>query len=175
MNEKNITVWEQARQAAAYYGLAVAVLWILSFALTMGGLSYPILSPLGLLFGVLSIYRCGVLVRSFRIATPGATLHLAFALCWLTFMLAALLTTMAQYAYFRWMDGGALAATYRTLLSTAQLGLAQADAEMVVDMIEAMSPVQWTMNMMFYNIVLGTVLTPLALVFARIPKQRQQQ
>lgn len=174
MNETETTVREQARQAAAYYGLAVAVLWILSFGLTMGGLTHPILSPLGFLTGILSIVRCGVLVRGFRAATPGVSLSMAYRLCWLTFLLAALLTTMAQYVYFRWIDGGVLAATYRTMLSTMQIAIPQADAEAVVDLIESLTPRQWAINMMLYNLILATVLAPVALLFARIKNKKQQ-
>ena len=101
---------------------------------------------------------------------------MAFRLCWLTFLLAALITTMAQYIYFRWIDGGTLSSVYVKVLESSpdiKDSLFGGNAEamrQVVELMESLTPVQWTMYMMLYNVLLATLLAPVAWIFTRLKK-----
>ena len=97
----NATSYRQLRAYAAQYGAIIGMMWIVSFAFYIIGLTRPLLGNIALLVGIMSVVAAGFLIRKFR----NEVSPLRFAQSWwmgiLTYMYAALLMAVAQFIYFQ--------------------------------------------------------------------------
>ena len=104
----NAISYKQLRAFAAQYGAVVGLMWIVSFAFYIIGLTRPLVGNVGLIIGLLSVVTAGFLIRKFR----GEVFPLRFGQSWwmatLIFMYASLLMAVAQFVYFRYIDNGLL-------------------------------------------------------------------
>ena len=166
---------QQTRAYAGYYGLWVGTCWIACFSFSMAGLTYPLLSNVGLLMGLASLPVAVWLLRGFRDHVAPLPLRRAWHLAWMTFGAAALLCTAAQYIYFAYIDGGHLMRAYTDMLQQPE----------VHDMLQQMLPGQdvdtlanqafetfsstpaseLAIQFLFWNILIATILAiPVALM-----------
>ena len=86
----NAISYKQLRAFAAQYGAVVGLMWIVSFAFYIIGLTRPLVGNVGLIIGLLSVVTAGFLIRKFR----GEVFPLRFGQSWwmatLIFMYASL-------------------------------------------------------------------------------------
>ena len=91
----NAISYKQLRAFAAQYGAVVGLMWIVSFAFYIIGLTRPLVGNVGLIIGLLSVVAAGFLIRKFR----GEVFPLRFGQSWwmatLIFMYASLLMAVA--------------------------------------------------------------------------------
>ena len=113
--EETVFNYAQARAFAGQYGLVVGVLWIVSFGCAMYSFDYPLLGHAGNLCALLSLYAEVRLLKHFQreIAVLGGMRR--WWMAWNISMYAALLTSFAQFLYFRFIDGGHLLASFRSV------------------------------------------------------------
>lgn len=171
----NTFSYGQARNYAAQYGVWVGAMWIASFFCYMGGLTRPLLANMGLLVVLLSLLFMGLLLRSFRRRVAPLKFFRAWWMAWLTFLYASLITAIAQYLYFRYLDGGRLLNTYVALFKqpesrqmlAAMMPGQDTDAliQQTLNLLGSLSPIEITIELMMYNIFLGLLLAlPVALI-----------
>lgn len=164
----NVIQARQMRAFSAQYGTVVGLFWILSFSCYIIGLGHPLIGNLGFLLGFMSFIVAGYLIRHFRRNVYDFGFFRAWRMSLLIFMYASLLLAVAQYIYFRYIDQGALADTYATMLTQpeAQLILqkmmpgdnVQEVTHQTIEMLRSISPIEITFEFLIYNIILGAFL-----------------
>ncbi len=164
----NAISYKQLRAFAAQYGAVVGLMWIVSFAFYIIGLTRPLVGNVGLIIGLLSVVTAGFLIRKFR----GEVFPLRFGQSWwmstLIFMYASLLMAVAQFVYFRYIDNGLLLQTYSTIMqqpeavAMMQSMMPEEDAaevsRQVIDLLKSISPIQLTFEFLVYNLMFGFLL-----------------
>lgn len=103
-------------------GLWVAVLWSGSFLCYMWGLTHPWLSVVSLFLGVYSVVPAGRAAGLYRAFAPeGGRRRYMWLQIMIIYLFATLLTTLVQYLYFRYLDGGQLMATFQKSLALPEM------------------------------------------------------
>ena len=158
---------------AMHFGTYMGVYWVLKFILFPLGLTIPFLLFLfvGLTLGVpfLGYYYA----RLYRNKICGG--YISFARAWIftifMYLFASLLTAVAHYIYFAYIDGGFVTDTYLNILneaSNSQLASMQPYMEQLQSMIEligSMTPADITLQLLSQNVFYGTLLAiPTALL-----------
>lgn len=164
----NATSYRQLRAYAAQYGAIIGLMWIVSFAFYIVGLTRPLLGNIALLVGILSVVAAGFLIRKFRHEVS----PLRFAQSWwmgiLIYMYAALLMAVAQFVYFRYIDNGLMVSTYSTVMQQPEAiammqsmlpgeDVSQTTTE-IVELLQSITPIQFTFEFLIYNLILGFIL-----------------
>lgn len=151
---------------AMHFGTYMGVYWVLKFILFPLGLTIPFLLFLfvGLTLGVpfLGYYYA----RLYRNKICGG--YISFAQAWIftifMYLFASLLTAVAHYIYFAYIDGGFVTDTYLNILneaSNSQLASMQPYMEQLQSMIElvgSMTPADITLQLLSQNVFYGTLL-----------------
>lgn len=105
---------------ASYMAIWIGMAWSASFLCSMYGLKYPLLSSVGNVLGILSIYMIYTNVRNYRCWIK----DIRFASCWrLSFCIcifAGLITDAVQYAYFAFLDNGMLMSMMLSMMETPE-------------------------------------------------------
>lgn len=166
---------------AMEYGTWAGVSWVVVFALYVGGLRAQSALLLMLAFvALLSLPMLAItLARRFR-QTLGEDELFGFGRAYLwslaTLMYACLLTAAAEWAYFSFLDQGALLAQFESMISSPDLarsyemmGMGQPldEAKATLDLFRSLSPTDITLILLNQNICVAMLLAiPMAL-FAR--------
>lgn len=174
----------QLKAFARYDGLALAALWVASFACYIIGLSSPLWTLVGIVLAVVSPFFVARRLRQFRdVAREGI---ISFARGWafvvFVFFYASLLFALAQYAYFAFLDQGYLAAAINSLFENEQTRLLM-DQNGMGDMLresmsefQRMRPIDIALNMLTSNIMVGMLLgLPIAAVMKRTTDPANQK
>lgn len=162
------------RGYAMQYGTCMGLFWIFKFAFFPLGLKMPLLE---LLFMVLTIavpVLGYVYARRFRDRYCGGYLSFfrALAFCFLMYMFASILTAVAHYIYFEYIDNGFIFNAYEQVLQQAgqMQGMERLAKQMseVLDAFRKLSTIQLTMQLISQNIFYGSLLAfPTALLVMR--------
>lgn len=166
---------------AMEYGTWVGVSWVAVFALYVGGLRSQSVLMLMLAFvALLSLPVLTIsLARRFR-QTLAEDEQFGFGRAYLwslvTLMYACLLTAAAEWAYFSFLDRGALLALFESMLNSPDMarsyemmGMGQPleEAKATLDLFRSLSPIDITLILLNQNIFVAMLLAlPMAL-FAR--------
>lgn len=170
---------------AMHFGTYMGVYWILKFILFPLGMGIPFLMFLfiGLTLGVpfMGYYY----VRTYRDKVCGGTIKFLQAWVFTVFMymFAALLTAVAHYVYFRFIDHGFIINTYMEMLNQSSLapqfaamGGYISELKEMLALIKTLSPIDITMQLMSQNVFYGSILAvPTALLVMRKPKSPEMQ
>lgn len=161
---------------AMLFGTYMGGYWILKFILFPAGLSMPFLL---LLFTGLTLcvpFMGYYYTRMYRNRVCGGSigfLH-AWAFTVLMYMFAALLTAVAHYVYFRFIDHGYVINTYETMVDTiAQSGMPGMDAYIAtcreaLETARSVTPIDIALQMISWNVFCGSILAlPTALFVMR--------
>lgn len=165
------------QECAMRYGTSMGLLWIFKFALFPLGLMIPFLQLLFLIL-TLGVPVVGyIFARRFRDRhCEGGVLPFwrAFLFTVFMYMFASMLVCVAHYIYFRYLDGGFVMETYRTLLmqvkesASAELMPFLQQYEEALDLIAGLSPLELTFQMISNNIFMGVLMAiPTALLVMR--------
>lgn len=172
MAEKKISLQAYAMQLGTYMGL----FWIAKFILFPLGLTYNFL--LFFFFGLtLCVPFLGFYyVRSFRNQVLQGSISLAQAWVFTVFMymFAALLTAVAHYLYFRFIDGGFIIDTYAGMLTEFKTLNIEGTEEAIgqlkngLEQLKTLTPIEITMQLMSQNIFYCSLIAiPTALFVMR--------
>ncbi len=175
----------QARDYAARLGLLAGALWVASFYCSIYGLGDALLGNVGIWLGLISPFIVGMNLQTLRRRGIEVPYRRLWYMAWLTFLYATLLTTAAQFIYFRYLDGGHLVNAYSELLQQPEfqqlLGqmLPGEDPAKVtkefMDAISAISPLDITLTFSIYNLFLSTVLAPFAALIGKFGRKGETQ
>ncbi len=164
----NATSYRQLRAFAAQYGTVVGLMWIVSFAFYIAGLTRPLVGNVSLVTWLLSVVVAGYLVRKFRSEVHPLRFWRSWWMAALMFMYASLLVAVAQFVYFRYIDDGLLVRTCSAVMQQPEaVAMMQSmmpgeDAAEVIrqtiDLLGSISPIQLTAELLAYNLMLGFLL-----------------
>ena len=156
----------QLKAFARVDGALLAVLWVASFACYILGIANPVYSMVAMLLMVATPFFVGRRLSKFRDVGLGGTI--SFGRGWgysvYVFFYAAILLALAQYAYFAYIDQGYLMFSFSRALSSPeakqvieQYGMQQAMKESM-EMMGQMRPIDYALNVLTVNIVMGIIL-----------------
>ena len=167
---------------AMLFGTYMGGYWILKFMLFPIGLSVPFLAFLFMGLTLCVPFMGYHYTRMYRNVACGGRIGFAHAWVFTVFMymFAALLTAVAHYIYFRFIDHGYLINTCETMVNT----LAQSDIPGMEDYVAAyrnaldearlLTPIDIVMQLVWWNVFAGSILAlPTALFVMREGKARQ--
>lgn len=175
--------YRQARAYAGQYGAVIGLMCIASFGCYIAGLAWPLLGQVALFLGGASVFVCGRLIRSYRLRTGEMKFRRCWWMAYLIYMYAVLLTALGQFIYFRFIDNGFMAMQFENLLTrpgmeeTMQIlspdgGIQQMVSDTML-MLQTMSAADFTVNLLFSNILLALVGSVLAAWIGCTGKKRQ--
>lgn len=165
---------------AMHFGTYMGIYWIMKFILFPLGLSIPFLL---LLFVVMTLgvpFMGYFYARMYRNKVCGG--YISFLQAWIftvfMYMFASLLTAVAHYIYFRYIDGGFVVDTYLRLMqgpSATQLpgmGGYVDQFKSMLELISSLSPIDITLQLLSQNVFYCSILAvPIALFVTRRNKK----
>lgn len=166
---------EQMRNAGAWMGTYIGVMWIVSFICMANVSRVPTLSVLGAGIAIGSVIAIVVLIYQFRWRAQKG--ELSFGKSWLLviqiFLYGSILLATGIIIYMKFFDHGAFGAYYEQLIENPETKLLLdqllerngIDSEEFVSQIVNISPINLAINFMESNILIGAFLSlPLALL-----------
>lgn len=167
-------------QYAMLFGTYLGGYWILKF----------VLFPLGLVIPLLSFFFVGLTlcvpfmgyyyVRMYRNTVCDGAISFLHAWIFTVFMymFAALLTAMAHYIYFRFIDHGFVINTYESQINMLlQSGVPGIEAytdmfQEALDTVKSLTPIDIAMQLVSWNVFCGSLLAFPTALFAMRSKQK---
>ena len=161
----------QLKAFARQDGMMLAALWIASFAcITM--------AHAGILSNILALATpllVGWRTVRFRDNILGGVISMrrAFAFAFYMFIYASLVFALAQFVYFRFIDGGAFTAMISESMHTLtpiyeQNGISKEQITNSIQLIQMLTPIQWAFMFLMQDIIIGAVVSvPIAAVCHR--------
>jgi len=147
-------------------GALLAVLWVISFACYVAGIANPVFSMAAMGLMIVTPFFVGQRLGKFRdVGRDGIiSLRRGWAYAIFVFFYAAILLAIAQYVYFAYIDQGYLMFSFSRALSSPeakqvieQYGMQQAMKESM-EMMGQMRPIDYALNVLTVNIVMGIIL-----------------
>lgn len=165
--------YRKARGYAMHLGLVGGGIWAISFFMTVYG--FPsMMSNIAPLVGLSSVFVVGNRVRRYREENADVTFLRAWWMTWYTFMCTVLICTIAQYAYFAFLDNGQLCEKMFAMLNSDEIVTAYKEAG-ATDMLDSMKVMledmatigakDMTMSAMSFNLMLAFFFSVISAVF----------
>lgn len=153
-------------QYAMLFGTYLGGYWILKFILFPLGLTVPLLSFLFVGLTLCVPFMGYYYVRMYRNTVCEG--RISFMQAWVftvfMYMFAALLTAVAHYVYFRFIDQGYIVSAYESQIDLLkQSGVKEIEAYAVtfreaLDTIKSLTPIDITMQLVSWNVFCGAML-----------------
>ena len=165
---------------AMLFGTYLGGYWILKFILFPLGLTTPFLSFLFMGLTICVPFMGYYYVRMYRNTACGGSISFLHAWIFTVFMymFAALLTAMAHYIYFRFIDHGFVINAYESQIDILkQSGVPGIEAytdvfQETLDNVKSLTPIDITMQLVSWNVFCGSLLAlPTALFVMRRKKE----
>ncbi|MBQ2951280.1 MAG: DUF4199 domain-containing protein [Prevotella sp.] len=159
--------YKQLKAFARIDSALLGVMWIISFACYVIGMSNPMLMMGGLLIAVCSPFFAASRVRKFRDYARDGVLSFKRGMAYtiLLFFYAALLFAVAQYVYFEFIDNGHIMNQIASMMNEPQnqkiieaYGLKQSMDESLKIMSQTRA-IDYALNYLSVNLIIGTVLS----------------
>lgn len=167
---------------AMLFGTYLGGFWILKFILFPLGVAEPFLFTLFLGLTLCVPFMAYYYTRMYRNIVCGGAIGFLHAWIFTVFMymFAAMLTAVAHYIYFRYIDQGFILDTYEVMLSDpAYKSVPGAEAYInqmkeALSMARTLTPIEITMQLMSMNVFFGSLLAIPTALFAmkRPPAER---
>lgn len=167
----NVESLMQVKAFARQDGVLLALLWIASFACV-------VLMPqsmLGTLLAIATPFFVGWRLGKFRnYALNGIiSFRRSYAFSVYTFVYATLIFAIAQYVYFRFLDGGVFTNMVETTVQTMipiyeQNGISAQQLTDSLALITKLTPVEWAFTFLMQNLIIGLAISlPIAAIGMR--------
>lgn len=181
IKKTNVTApeYRQLRAFARIDGALLAVLMIASFACYVVGLNSQLYGFLSFVVLAVMPFFAGIRLKRFRDTGLEGTISFlrGWAYVCLMFFYGGLLFSLAQYAYFAYMDHGYMIGVIGEMLSMPvyvdlikQMGMTDQVNESM-QMLQTMRPIDFALNTLSMVIMVGIVLgMPIAAVVKRVKK-----
>lgn len=155
-------------------GVLLAGMWFASFLCTVYSLDYPMLGYVSNTLVILSLYVLYLTIVRYRAYVAPLRFLSCGKMAVTTCMCAVLLTTMAQYLYLRFLDGGHLATTLTRLLQDEQFRQAlkqaapAADPDEVINSLGSIKLSDVTLGLMSFNMMILFSMSLTATIFGSL-------
>ncbi len=164
------------QQYAMLFGTYMGAFWIFKFIFFPLGLKYPLLFFLFIGLTVCVPFIGYRYARMYRDNVHNG--QIGFLRSWVftafVYIFAALLTSVAHYIYFRYIDRGFVLDAYENLINeSAATGIPSLSAHIeqlktTIDFMRTLSPIDITMQMLSQNVFYGALIAlPTAMFVAR--------
>lgn len=164
---------------AMHFGTYMGIFWILKFILFPLGIEIPFLQLLFLALTIAVPFLGYYYARMFREKICGGSI--TFFQSWfftlLMYIFASLLTAVAHYIYFRFLDHRYLYDTYSKIVQEAKALKVTGTEEMLTQFENALgvlgdfTPIELTMQLISQNVFYGSIpAIPTALLVMKKPK-----
>ncbi len=169
--------YKQLKAFAAMDGGLLGLIWIAAMACSVGQFKYESLSMVSMILMIgsliFTVKRERRFAREIR-EDKGFTFGQAWLYTILMVIFASLLTAIAAYAYFAFLDHGFVSEGYTKFLGQPEVkkiltGLDKGSnlSDMILQQIVIMRPIDWAMNMLTTNIFVGMVFSPFIALISR--------
>lgn len=176
--------YSQLNAFARVDGVRLSVVWTASFACYIASFSWPAMSLLALLPVLATPLLMGrMTARYVMVALEGkASWGRRYLYCMMHFFYAALLFAFVQWLYFAFIDKGAMLQWIEQTASSPDgqqalqaYGLG-GDFASTMELLRSMRPIDMALNILSTNLMLGLLVSLVALPFSRrAPQQGGQQ
>ena len=164
----------QLKAFARQDALLLGGVWMVSFA-------FIVMAPKSILGGLLAFatpFVVGWLLRRFRDKALDGVISFrrGYAYSVFCFIYASLLFAVAQYVYFRFIDGGMfvqlLSESAKVIEPVYQKnGLSTSELQQTLEEMMSLPPSQWVFMMLMQNIFIGLILSiPIAAVSKKVKR-----
>lgn len=163
---------------AMHFGTYMGIFWIFKFAIFPLGFNIPFLSLLFILLTLAVPFVGYYYTKTYRDKFCAGVISFSHALLFTIFLylFASMLTAVAHYVYFQYIDGGFVVQSYENLwnqLMTTSPGLIE-NKEIIKEIIQtarSLTPIDITFQTLSGDVIWGCVLAiPTALVVMRKAK-----
>ena len=164
---------KQMRAFARVDGAYLGLIWIMAFSFFVMQYSNPIMGMVSMLASIFSLFFAYKRLVKFRTDICDDTINFARAYSYLvfTFFYASVILGLAQYIYFKFIDGGYIVNAYAQMASTEEFKAASKAYGMTADSINdaldqmaAVRPVDIALNFLSMN-VFGSFFLSIPLAF----------
>ena len=165
--------YRQARAFAGQYGLVVGLIWAASFFCAMYAPDHLMLGHTANLMALASIFVAVKLMNRFSSEIAPLKGIRKWWMSWHIAIYAALITTLAQYIYFRFIDRGHLCSSLLTMLENPDYRqilepMMQGEKpEALVEVLSQTSPGELTLSFIMLNIFAAIVFSLLCSLFVK--------
>ena len=158
----------QTRAFARIDGAYLGILWTISFACYIMGLSQPVIGMIGTATALATPFFAARRLGKFRdeVLDGSITTHRFIIHTLYMFFYASILFAVAQYAYFEFIDDGFIVRQYTGMMSSPEAqellkayGLTVKQAMESIEQLADTTPIAIAVNIMGMNLVLGLLLT----------------
>jgi hypothetical protein len=156
----------QLKAYARQDGFFLALLWIASFACYIMGITNGLLGMVAMMLAVMTPFFVAGRLRKFRDEGREGVISFrrSYAYTVFVFFYGAVLLAVAQFLYFAYMDNGYLLSTFSKIVSSAegkemlqQYGMTQVAEDSLSEMA-SLRPIDYALNILTVNIMIGAVL-----------------
>ncbi|MCD7898311.1 MAG: DUF4199 domain-containing protein [Bacteroides sp.] len=168
MNEKRVSI----QRFAMHFGTYMGILWIVKFAFFPLGFSNPLLMFLFVGLTVAVPFVAFRFAKIFRDKFCGGTI--GFLQSWVflifMFMFASLLTAVAHYIYFRYLDNGFIIETYASMVNNFPKEIQGMEVyinqlQEAMEQVKSLTPIQITIQLLSNNVVNCSILSLIIALF----------
>jgi len=166
----------QLKAYARQDGFFLAILWIVSFASYIVGLSNQLLAMASLLMVVSTPFFVANRLRKFRDEGREGVISFgrSYAYTIFVFFYGAVLLAVAQYLYFAYLDDGYLVNSFSKMMTSEegrtmleQYGMTKVIDESLTEMATT-RPIDYALNVLTINILLGFIFgVPIGLIMQK--------
>ncbi len=178
--------YRQFNAFARVDGLWVGLVWVGSFACIVYGMTSSLTGLMGTIAAIVSPFYAGKRLMKYRDEVIGGSISFLRAMGYYIsiFLYASLILALAQYVYFAFIDQGFMANTIDNIMSAPEAkkaldlyGFSQKDIDMSINLLRSINPLEFAINVLSNNIILGFILSiPAGLILKRQkPADPQQQ
>ncbi len=154
---------------AMLHGTMLGVMWIIASVLYLLGLGNPIIMLLFFVVALSTPFFAGRWAVKYRKNECNNTMNFiqAFMYMLIMFTCASLLTSVAHYIYFKFIDGGYIVQLINESIDIALENSAILPAsnieilETTKNILGKVTPMDWTLSFLSTNIMIGAVLVPI--------------
>ncbi len=165
--------YSQARALAGQGGLLLGGLWTGSFLCAVNAFAHPALGPVGNLLALVSVFLLVRFLRNFGRRTANFHFLRRWWTAWSTCMNASLITTLCQYLYFRFLDGGQLIRTVTAMMEMPEYQEAlrkvapENSPEEMLSALAGMSVGDMIVSLLTFNLLVSVVISLFAAMFSK--------
>ena len=157
-----------------YYGTMLGIIWSIMYVLVFIGLKSPVLLLTCIALFIGSPFFAASFAKKYRRNECGNCMRYmqAFTFLYWMYICASLLSTLAMFLYFRFIDNGMFFATMQEIL-TASMNLPGIDetyrqqAEQALQIIRETTTSEFTWQILGNNIVNSSILPFIIAIFVR--------
>lgn len=157
-----------------YYGTILGIIWSIMYLLMFAGLKSPVLLLTCIALFIGSPFFAASFAKKYRRNECGNCMRYmqAFTFLYWMYICASLLSTLAMFLYFRFIDNGMFFATMQEIL-TASMNLPGIDetyrqqAEQALQIIRETTTSEFTWQILGNNIVNSSILPFIIAIFVR--------